>query len=307
MVTLTLGAVTVNPIAEIEYCTVDVSFLFNVLTTEDMQRNLDWLDDEVVDIVNEKLGFSFRAYLVKIAGLNVLVDACNGNHKNRPTARWQHELDSSGFLDSLKAAGVAPEDINIVVCTHLHCDHVGWLTQLSEDRWVPTFANARHIFSGKEFDHYHERMRTQGSAAANHGAFEDSVLPVTESCRFELVQNDMVIVDSPQGTVRLVPSAGHSIDHVSVSIQSQGQEAIVCGDVVHHPIQLDMPLLPMRSDFDPALAAQSRQDLLNHCADSGAWLLAGHFCKYPFVSIRRHNGVFRIKNAASAGEKNGVD
>lgn len=307
MVTLRLGAATIHSLAEIEYCTVGVPFLYNDLSAEDMQRNLDWLDAEMVDIDNGKLGFSFRAYLVKIAGQNVLVDACNGNQKNRPTARWQHQLDRTDFLDALEAAGVTPGAIDVVVCTHLHCDHVGWLTRLSGDQWVPTFPNAKHVFSGKEFHFFQQKMDTEGSAAANHGSFEDSVLPVTRSCRFELVQSDAVLIDEPAGSVKLMPTPGHSIDHVSVVVSSHGQEAIVCGDALHHPIQLDMPLMPMRADYEPQLAAQSRLNLLNHCADTGAWLLAGHFCKYPFALIERHQDVFRIKNRLPHGGKHGLD
>lgn len=294
---LNIGRAVIHPISEVEYCKVDIPFLYNDLTLEDLRRNIDWLDSDVIDLENEKLGFSFRAYLVKLGEMNILVDACNGNHKNRPTAQWQHNFDRPDFLDALSAAGVKPEDVNCVVCTHLHCDHVGWLTQLENGEWRPTFRNAVHCFSGKEFEFFRERFERLPTTAVNHGAFEDSVLPVMQAGRYVLVEPNEVIVDSPEGKVRLMPSPGHSIDHLSIVIESEGEEAIVCGDVVHHPIQLDMPLMPMRADFDVEMARRSRVELLEYCASTGAWLLAGHFCKYPCVQIEKRGDVYRIKNS----------
>lgn len=293
---LNLGRAVIHPLSEVESTQVDIPFLFNDLTIEDLRRNREWLDADIIDVENGKLGFSFRAYLVKLGGLNILVDACNGNHKNRPTARWQHGFDRPDFLDALNAAGVRPEDVNCVVCTHLHCDHVGWLTRLENGQWKPTFPNAIHCFSGREFEFFRKRYDEMPSTAVNHGSFEDSVLPVVETGRYCLVKSDEVLIETLEGRVRLMPSPGHSIDHLSVVIESEGQEAVVCGDAMHHPIQLDMPNIAMRADYDVDQARRSRIELLEYCASTGAWLLAGHFCKYPCIQVERRGDVYRIKN-----------
>ena len=293
---LTLGETVIYPVSEIEYCKIDVSFLFNDLTKGDMDRNLSWLGSDAIDVENNQLGFSFRAYLVKIGSHNILVDACNGNHKNRPTAKWQHNFDRPDFLNALRASGVAPEDVSCVICTHLHCDHVGWLTQLDDkQQWKPTFPNAKHLFSKVEYDYFHERLSRMESTAVNHGSFEDSIMPVIDSGNFELIEPDSTIVDIPEGTVRIVSSAGHSIGHISVIVESNDEKAIICGDAVHHPVQLDMPRMAMRSDFDVLQAQKSRIELLDFCADNDAWLLAGHFCAHPYVKIDKYGDVYRIR------------
>jgi len=292
---LRVGNVVVASISEVEDCKVEISFLFNDLSLEDMRRNSDWLDTNILDIENHKLGFAFRAYAFKLGNETVLVDACNGNHKQRPTAPWQHNFDRPNFIEELKSAGIAPQDVDYVICTHLHCDHVGWLTQLEDGDWTPTFHNALHVFSRIEFRFYEDRFLNEHSQAVNHGSFEDSVLPIIRSCRYTLAKNDAVLIENTLGTVKLVPSPGHSIDHLCVSITSLNEEAIICGDAVHHPIQLDMPLIPMRADYDPELAVKSRLSLLSHCAETGAWLLAGHFSQYPFAQVKKYKDRFRIR------------
>lgn len=291
---LTVGDTCIHSISEIEYCKVDIPFLFNSITQEEMLRNTDWLGEDVIDIPGGKLGLAFRAYLIKVGELNVLVDACNGNHKQRPTAKWQHELDRTDFLDALNAAGVNPAQIDIVVCTHLHCDHVGWLTELAGDQWAPTFPNATHFFSEREFSYFEDKLQVSDTTMVNHGSFEDSVLPVVKMCKYSLVKNDAILVDDVKGIVKLVSTPGHSVDHVAISVQSRGQEALICGDAIHHPIQLDLPRMPMRADFEPELAVSTRLYILEHCANTGAWLLAGHFSTGPFTKVRKHKDRFRF-------------
>lgn len=291
---LEFGGLRIDALAEIEHRTMPVSFLFGELPPERMKANADWLDDRYLDPAAMTLGLAFQAYVIRTDSLTILVDACNGNHKQRPTAPWQHNLHSNAFLDNLGRLGLRCDDIDIVVCTHLHCDHVGWNTTLENGRWVPTFPKARYLFGRREYDHFAGRYEREGAAAVNHGAFADSVLPVVEAGLASFVDEGHVIVPGAAGEISLMPAPGHSFGHCCVRIRAAAGEAIICGDALHHPIQLDMPELRMRADLDPELAIATRRRLLAHCADSGAWLLAGHIPFRPIARVRRHEDRFRF-------------
>ena len=291
---LQLDGLTIDLLPEIAHRMMPVSFLFNDLSQAQMEANADWLDARFLDAAAMTLGLAFQAYVVRTEGLTILVDSCNGNHKQRPTAPWQHDLRSSAFLDNLGALGLRCEDVDMVVCTHLHCDHVGWHTRLENGRWVPTFPNARHLFGRREYEHFLARYRTEGAAAVNHGAFADSVLPVVEAGLAHFVEETHTVVPGAGGEISLMPAPGHSVGHCCVRAASGGAEALICGDALHHPIQFDLPDMHMRADFDAPLAAASRRRLLSHCADTGAWLLAGHIPFRSMTQVRRFEDRFRF-------------
>lgn len=288
------GGLTIHLLPEIEHRMMPVSFLFNDLTRAQMEANASWLDTRYLDPCAMTLGIAFQAYVVRTGGLTILVDSCNGNHKQRPTAPWQHDLRSNAFLQNLAGLGLRCEDVDIVVCTHLHCDHVGWHTRLDHGRWVPTFPNARHLFGRKEYEHALARFQQEGAAAVNHGAFADSVLPVVEAGLAHFVDETHLVVSDVGGEVSLMPAPGHSFGHCCVRTRGGGEEALICGDALHHPIQLDLPQLHMRADLDPNLAATTRRNLLAHCADTGTWLLAGHIPFRSMAQVRRFEDRFRF-------------
>lgn len=291
---LQLGGMTIDLLPEIEHRMMPVSFLFDDLTREQMEASSSWLDGRFLDPATMTLGLAFQAYVIRTEGLTILVDSCNGNHKQRPTAPWQHDLRSNNFLDNLGLLGLRCEDVDIVVCTHLHCDHVGWNTRLDNGRWVPTFPNARHLFGRKEYDHFLGRFEREGAAAVNHGAFADSVLPVVDAGLAFFVDDGHVVVPGAGGEISLMPAPGHSFGHCCVRVRADGEEAIICGDALHHPIQLELPDLRMRADLDPDVAIDTRRRLLAHCADTGAWLLAGHIPFHAIAQVRRFGDRFRL-------------
>lgn len=293
MRTLKLGDMWIDVLPETEYCTVDSAWLFPSLTRDDLQAHADWLGPLQVQPEAMKLGFAFQAFVVRAEGRTILVDTCNGNHKQRPTATWQHDLRSSAFLDNLATLGLSPGDIDLVLCTHLHCDHVGWNTRLSEGRWVPTFPNARYGFSRAEYEHFLALHETNPTPPVNHGAFADSVLPIVESGLADFVDARQVILEASGVRVGLTPSPGHSFGHMCVSLQSHGREALVIGDAFHHLIQLAMPELPMRADADPARAIASRREIMRTSAEDGAILLAGHVAHKTILRTERHGNGFR--------------
>ena len=295
---LQLGGLRVDLLPEIAHRMVPVSFLFAELAEADMARNAGWLGPDLLDLPGRRLGFAFNAYVLRAEGMTILVDACNGNRKQRPTALWQNDLRATTFLDNLAALGLRVEDIDLVLCTHLHCDHVGWNTTLRDGRWQPTFPRARYVMNRAEFDPYAALLRALGPARVNHGAFADSVLPVVEAGQASFVDEAHCVLDDLGGRVALAPSPGHSPGHVSIHVEGGGQEAVICGDALHHPIQCDLPDLPMRVDADPGLAIRTRRALLAHCADTGAFLLAGHAAGMAMAAVRRQGEVFRMSALA---------
>ncbi len=125
----------------------------------------------------EKFIASVHSWVLRTKHNTILIDSCAGNDKHRPSLPRFHQLKLP-FLERLATAGVTPESVDFVLCTHLHADHCGWNTRLLDGRWVPTFPNAKYVFSKAEQDHWAGPAGRQGF---NAGVYADSVLPVVES------------------------------------------------------------------------------------------------------------------------------
>ncbi|MGB8839462.1 MAG: MBL fold metallo-hydrolase [Aliidongia sp.] len=273
MKTLQSGAVSIVQVAETERTFWDPAFLFPQLTPDVIERGKAWLDDRFIEPATDRLIMAMQSFVIRTKSRTILVDTCNGNHKRRPGNAWQHNLDSP-YLRNLAAAGLNPEDIDIVLCTHLHSDHVGWNTQLSNGRWVPTCPKAKYLFSAEDFDILNRRHQTARVAA---GAFADSVLPIMEARQANLVEMDHVIERERDDGVWLEGVPGHTPGHVAVHVKSGGFHALLAGDALHHPIQFTAPGLRMAFDEDMAMAAQSRDHLLRTYADTQTIILPAHF------------------------------
>lgn len=207
---------------------------------------------------------SFQSFVLETERQRILVDTCSGNDRHRPTFAAFDE-QRRPFLVDLTAAGFPPESFDIVVCTHLHVDHVGWNTRPANGRWVPTFPNARYRFGAADIAYW------AGSDDPLHGpAFVDAVQPVLDAGLVDPVDAETELADG----VTLQPTPGHTPGHLSVWI---GQQGVITGDVVHHPIQFRHPDWTATGDVDPDLARATRRVLLDTCASTGALLLGTHF------------------------------
>ena len=159
-------------------------------TTQDMQRLLTWYDqpDEVsADPEASFMTFSVHSWVIEIDGKRILIDTCCGNHKNRDLPEV-NQLNTD-YLGNLRRAGFAPEDIDIVMCTHLHFDHVGWNTRLDNGKWVPTFPRARYVFGRRDFEYFKTDPDGEG---LHNAAFVDSIVPVMEAGQGDIVDEDAV-------------------------------------------------------------------------------------------------------------------
>ena len=208
---------TIHRIVEQENGFTPVLEFLPGLSRELLEENRSWMEPAALDPETDKLVLCFQSYVVKTPHHTVLVDSCIGNDKIRPARdAWNRKTDDH-YMRALAAAGVSVDDIDFVMCTHLHADHVGWNTRLQNGRWVPTFPNARYLFSRKEYDYWageHAKSRVE--------PFADSVLPVIEAKRADLVSSEHALDDH----VRLMPTPGHTPDHFAVCV-GRGSDAAV--------------------------------------------------------------------------------
>jgi glyoxylase-like metal-dependent hydrolase (beta-lactamase superfamily II) len=227
----------------------------------DATKRYPWLvGDFMADDENVRL--SIHGLVVDTGDRRILVDTCVGENREGLAL----PPSTSSFVEELATAGYAIDDIDTVLCTHLHFDHVGWNTRLVDGKWVPTFPKARYLFGRVEWEHW---QVTTG----DYINVDDTVRPVVEAGLADLVETDHAVCDE----VRLVPTPGHTPGHVSVVIESGGERAVITGDMAHHPIQFAEPELGMDADTDTSQAAATRRTFLKERAADRALVIGTHF------------------------------
>ncbi|MCC2595864.1 MBL fold metallo-hydrolase [Pusillimonas sp. MFBS29] len=234
------------------------------------------------DATENRFRTSIHSWLLRTPNCIVLIDTCVGNHKQRPQVPRFHMCDTP-WLSRLAEAGIQPEDVDYVMCTHLHCDHVGWNTRLSNGKWVPTFPNARYLFGRKEFDRWDARRADYQHRHINDHVFNDSILPVVEAGQMMLVDDGYEL----DGVLTVEPAPGHTAGHVCIRVASGGKRAYCSGDIFHHPLQIHHPQLYTGFDDDPDGGVRTRLRLLSACADENAILLPAHFAEPHACFVRR--------------------
>ena len=278
-----VGQIAIQRIVESICVEFDALGFFPQTTSGDWEKHKTWMSPWALDPASGNLVLTIQAFLVRTRHHTILVDTCVGDHKPRALRPFWHMQKWNTFLPRLAAAGVAPKDVDYVMCTHLHWDHVGWNTQLRDGRWVPTFPNAKYVFAKAELD----------SAEALHRKspqphFADSILPVIEAGQMLLVSSDFALDDE----VWLEPTPGHTPGHVCVRLASQGEQAVITGDCIHSPVQCLEPGWFMRADLDPALASATRRNFLERYCDSGVTVCATHFPEPSLGRIIRRENAF---------------
>ncbi len=232
---------------------------------------------------NGELVMSVHALVVESRGRRIVVDTCVGNDKERPVPDWN--LRQGPFLEDLAEAGFPRETIDTVLCTHLHVDHVGWNTMKVGDRWLPTFPNARYLLGETEWAYWDKEPEDMFGSVMG-----DSVRPVLEACLADLVQTDHEITDE----VRLESTPGHTPGHVSVHITSRGEEAVITGDLMHHPCQMARPEWASSFDYDAEQARATRVAFLQRYADTPVLIIGTHFAGPTAGHIVRDGGAYRL-------------
>lgn len=282
------GPFRIDRIVELEGPFRPADFLFPLATEAEVLATPTARDPRFYDLDRRMLMFSFHVLLVRTPDHVILVDTCIGNDKSRPRLpEWNQR--SGAFIADLAAHGLRPGDVDFVLCTHLHADHVGWNTCLRNGRWVPTFPNARYLFGRRELECLQARMQAEGGGL-HHGMYTDSVLPILDAGLAHLVEDDHVIAPG----VTLHPAPGHTPGSVMLRLDDGSSCAWLIGDVIHHPLQVDRPDWYSRFCEDPAGAVATRLRLLDALAESPQRIVPAHFPLPTSVRIGRTPAGYRV-------------
>jgi glyoxylase-like metal-dependent hydrolase (beta-lactamase superfamily II) len=291
---LQIGDMRIDRLVEIDRLAFDKKWLFANVDDAVIEANRGWLDQRYIEPVTGRFVLSHHSYVVRTPNWTAIVDTCCGNHKERPRVPVWHRLNQP-YLDNMNALGVRPEDVDFVMCTHLHVDHVGWNTRLLDGRWVPTFPRARYLMGRTEYEHWERKHQKKPDLPVNHGSFEDSVLPVVAAGQAEFVDTDHCLFDDRKAHLRFVAAPGHTIGNMMIDLRGGQDHAVMSGDVIHHPIQCAAPWLSNAADFDPAAALATRMALLRQLADTPSVLLTGHFPAPTAGRVVSHGDAFRFQ------------
>jgi glyoxylase-like metal-dependent hydrolase (beta-lactamase superfamily II) len=274
-----VGKVKITKIVELE--TVgSTRFILPLASNEEIQK-LPWLIPHFATDEG-RLKMSIHSLVVETPSRRIVVDTGLGNDKEgRRVPTWNNRKEP--FLETMTAAGFAPDSIDTVLCTHLHVDHVGWNTKRVGGQWLPAFPNARYVFGKTEYEHWRDHSNEPDKQAV----FNDSVQPIVAAGKADLVASDARICDE----ITLISTPGHSPGHMSLHIQSDGEQGLLTGDVAHHPCQMAHLDWSSTADSDPVLSAVTRRELFARFADTPTLLIGGHF---NAGHIRRDGHAFKF-------------
>ena len=275
------GPFQIQRVLEFEWPDLEPEFLLHDVAAGEFAVTRTARDPRFANPETGLLILSFHSFVVQTDLGTLLVDTCVGNHKERPLIPEWH-LQEFPYLARLDQAGLTPADIDFVCCTHLHADHVGWNTRLDDDRWVPTFPNAKYLFAATEID-YWTQYHVEHPDNPYYRSWVDSVLPVLEAGQGESVCDDSEIVPG----IRLRPAPGHTPGNVVIELDDNRQRAVMSGDVIHHPVQIERSDWSSNFDLDPDAARVTRQALLEELADTDVVLLPAHFAPPTAMCVIR--------------------
>jgi glyoxylase-like metal-dependent hydrolase (beta-lactamase superfamily II) len=282
MALLEFGNTTLSRAVECETPTLSPFEIFPDFTADILDTQSAWLQPPFYDRDVKLLTITIQSFVIQMDGLTILVDSCVGDRKVR-----ERDLFNDGawnWIDKLGAAGVKPEDVDMVVCSHLHVDHVGWNTRLSNGRWVPTFPNARYLMSKQELAYWQsDAGRTALQRTGDYVA--DSVQPVLDANQADLVDENHRLNEK----IWFEHTPGHTPGHMAVHVADGGEEVILSGDVMHHPLQLRYPDWSTLYCANRDQARATRKSFLNRYADTGKLILPAHFPTPTAGHICRHH------------------
>jgi glyoxylase-like metal-dependent hydrolase (beta-lactamase superfamily II) len=263
-----VGNLTIHRVIEQETKFLQAQDMLPDLTPDMLAENRGWMKQVGALDDTDTLILCFQSYIVQTPHHTVLIDSCIGNDKPRPgRPHWNMKTDDS-YMRALAASGFSVADIDFVMCTHLHVDHVGWNTRLENGRWVPTFPNARYVFAKSEYDYWVDMNKK-----TEVPPFVDSVLPVVEAKKADIVAHDFALGDH----ARILPTPGHTPGHVAFAF-GRGKDAVVfAGDLMHTPLQTRYPELSPKFDVDPKLAGATRRNFLQRYCDTDTLCCTAHF------------------------------
>lgn len=286
-----VGAARLEPVVELDRVPYPPAHFFEACDAAAIARELTWAAPDHIDPESGEVLLSHHAWLLDIGRHKILIDPCVGNHKTRQVFALYDQLDTP-WLARLAAAGAHPDEIDFVFCTHLHVDHCGWNTQLVDGRWVPTFPNARYIFSRAERDYWgREAEGFPLQDAYNAGVFLDSVQPVIDAGQAMIIDGSLELA----GQLAIFPTPGHTPGHLSAIFEGGDDGAVFTGDAIHHPLQVLHPTWNTAGCHNGADARRVRRQLLETAADRKLLLAPAHFRGAHACRIARDGDAFSLQ------------
>ena len=296
--TYAVGSTRIVKVNELDLNDFTATRLLPELDPATLEAHPDWVTATTYDKTTGKVFLSVHTWVLRHQDKVILIDTGVGNDKTRPTMRMLEHLHEP-YLERLAAVGVQPEQVDYILLTHIHADHVGWNTRDENGTWVPTFPNAKIICSKLEWQ-YGAALTAEDDEAVNaaraeadlgeptripvQGVFADSMMPVE-------AEVELISVDGREMLpgIRFLAIPGHSIDHAAIMVSSENEHAIFGGDVMHHPLEIyDPSLTSMFCEF-PDAAVRSRRWLLNEVVETNALYFSSHFPVSSVGHIRRED------------------
>jgi glyoxylase-like metal-dependent hydrolase (beta-lactamase superfamily II) len=289
MTPIRVGDATIDRIEEVSGPLFPVDVMLPAFSADAVDNHGADVFAQHMDHSTQTVLGSIHTWLVRTPQSTILVDTCVGNDKERTLP------DMSGlalpWLERLAEAGVQPEDVDYVLCTHLHVDHVGWNTRLVDGEWVPTFPNARYLINQREFDFWKPDNPASAGIDINTNVFEDSIQPVFDRDQILLWDGDYEIDDS----FRLAMATGHTPGHNVGWLESKGERALFAGDSMHSAMQVFEPSWSSAFCVDPDESAATRVRLIESCAENNALLCPAHFAApHAYRVVPRGKGLAAV-------------
>ena len=299
MQTMVLGNVKISRLVEWSGPFAPVGVLFPSMPEDLWQQNRSWLEPDFWEGDSGIYQAYMQSWLLQTPDRTVVVDTGIGNHKQRDEAVF-HDRDGD-FLEQLAVLGVRPEDVDTVVNTHLHIDHIGWNTVLDDDEWVPTFPNAQYLMSKVDYDQWnpangHPRRSTIGTDADFHAGFHDSVEPVHRAGQAVLWEGESHRIDA-ELSLELAP--GHTPGSAVLRMESGTDRALFVGDLIHTPLQFLEPDHDTCLSEDQPQAARSRRRMLAQAAETNSLIIPAHLAGAGAAEVRGEDGRYSIAKWAT--------
>jgi glyoxylase-like metal-dependent hydrolase (beta-lactamase superfamily II) len=283
-----LGGVTITRVEETHGPIMPRRDFFPDLPDQAWEEHRDTLVPDHLDD-NGIVHVAMQTWVLRSGGRTILIDTGVGNDKPRPAVgAWDHQ--QGDYLHRLAEAGVRPKDVDLVVNTHLHVDHVGWNTRLVDGEWVPTFPNATYLMPKADFEYWDPARTPSVAEGVNANVFEDSVAPVRDAGLVQLWENHHTI----DGVLRLEAAPGHTPGSSVVVLRSGSDRALFAGDLVHTPLQISHPDHNSCFCVDPVASRATRRRLLAEAADTNGLVLPAHFSGHSAFEVERRGDAFAL-------------
>lgn len=294
---MVLGDVEVIRVVEWHEPFLPTSGMFPGAAAGLWKENEDWLAPDHWEADSDVVVLALQSWVLRSGGRTVLVDTGAGHGRERPGMGPFHHARSD-FLGLLARAGVRPQDVDVVVNTHLHVDHVGWNTVDADGEWVPTFPNAQYLIPAADDFHYGpDNAYGNGTQEVDRLIYEDSVAPVHQAGQ-ALLWDGLHHIDAH---LTLESAPGHTPGSSVLRLASGSDRAVFVGDLLHSPVQILDPCCNSNACQAPEQAVASRRRILGRAADERELLVPAHFGGAGALEVRRDSAGFVLGPWASAG------